>query len=803
MGICYFFFANGSPKTSAIAAAYRSILTQIVHLHRYDENLLDTFNFIMGGFRSPGSLQATSSDLESLIKLCLKRFPVYLLLDGVDECEDITDLIRDLLWLSNHSSTKALLFGRTNIARMNRVFPQPLRLNMARSTITKDVVVFLNSRVESFIEEELLPEDSNVSDIVDCLAKGADGMFLWARLMINYLSSPAFTPFQRMKTILSVVLPEGLDKMYHRISDLIAKPGRAQLDLARQILTWAAFAAESITVEELHDVLTFRDSGVQGHQFKDFQETISVVCGGLVECYRPWNSAPDSREMIVRCIHLSVKEHFSPSMLPILHNQMSKLCLPTEPLAHLQLLESCLEYMSHYRPLVQTSGLVSSANEAREFARYASHRWSSHLSSAFSGKFLEMMRKLPIFNERAGPVLESVTEFLENPTAIKSWIEMYYSWAQGTSQKGPDLNHLANNYHWMVVTETTDPLCLWKPLLRSLIAILQDLRPDVNRLTTEWGARLALTPAIIWDEVPAFMNSKLIGHSTSAVITPLAPTTLERHNCSSKSLCTISRTASNSQTTSVLTVWPSKIYEQCWESVSPQLLAFNYPPTYQDWTARYEVWQHEHEKKKIVDTIIPLCPDEISILLRQTYHLKDHGAWGLSFPLAISTDLFSIVILRTIYSCHINANGALDPIESALVPMDFDSSLDIKWSANFNQLPQDWYSYNFNFSPDNQYLLFWDCHHQERWTTAFTPIFSQDPEQANVLAILRISRGKPLAVEFINKTTMQEKGMIRNAAFHPYHPFVALDFGMRIEAWRFMNRKYPWQYTRRFVNVPR
>jgi len=641
--------------------------------------------------------------------------------------------------------------------------------------------------METFIEEDLLPEDSDISELVDHLVKGADGMFLWARLMINYLSSPALTPFQRIKTILRVIMPEGLDNMYRRISDLIVKHGRTQLDLASRILTWAAFATEPITVEELHDVLTYKDSSEKGHQFKDFQETISVICGGLVECYRPWNSLTESQELIIRCIYLSVKEHFSLSLSTDLHEQVTGLCLPAEPLAHIELLESCLGYMCYYQPPGRTGSSNPGAKEADDFAKYASHRWPSHLCKAFSAKSLEFRPKIPQFNKTARMILERMIDFLEDPKAVKSWIEMYYSQIRSDDHDGPDTYSLSYNLYWITFPELHEASYSWSLLLRTLQKLLQDWTSDVNRLVTEWGARLTENPSIIWDEVPSFINSKFIGFSSSAAITPLGPTTLERHNCSSRPLCTVSKTASNGQTTSILTVWPSKTYEQCWEDHSTPFHVLNHPPAYQNWIARYEVWQHENKKMKVIDAMIPLCPEEISTLLRQAYRLKDGGAWGLSFPLAISNDLFSVVILRTMYECYIDKKGVLEPIKSAIIPMDFFPDLKIRWSRNFNQLPQDWYSYKFSFSPDNQCLLFWDSIHHGG-TTLLKGLESQ---QANVMTVFKILRSPSLSVELVNNVALKGKGIIRNAIFHPYHQFVTLDFGFNVEAWQFMNRKQP------------
>jgi len=107
--------------------------------------LLDVFNFIIGGFNLSGSLQATSGDLEALVKLYLRKLPVYLILDSIDECEDAKDLLSTLLWISNHSTTKVLLFSRTDIAKMNQIIPKSCRLGMDHPSITKDVKVFLSS----------------------------------------------------------------------------------------------------------------------------------------------------------------------------------------------------------------------------------------------------------------------------------------------------------------------------------------------------------------------------------------------------------------------------------------------------------------------------------------------------------------------------------------------------------------------------------------------------------------------------------------------------------------------------------
>lgn len=766
-----------------------------MHHYHYDEDLLDIFHFIMGGPSSSGSLQATSADLEALIKLCLVRFPGFLLLDAIDECDDAKNLIGDLLWLSSNSATKILVFGRTNIARMNRTFPEALKLGVDRHAVANDIHLYLTSRMEILIEDDLLPAGSNVPELVACLSKGADGMFLWARLMINYLNSSALTPLQRRKTILEVILPEGLDQMYRRITQLIAQPGRVQLNLARQILTWAAFSAEPLTIDELHDVLTFKDSDAEGYRFTDFQETVSVVCGGLVECYSPSNSSTGRQEIIVRCIHLSVKEHFS---LTLSTNQIPSsegLYLAAEPAANLQLMEVCFEYLSHYRPIGHDETPRSGTIQGRSFARYASQNWPSHFCYAFSYQALELIAKLDKFDETAIPILHTMIKFLENPHAIKSWIEMFYSRIRHNGIRAPSIHYLASALHTSKLTILPQDRPIISVLQR-LKAILNEWTVDIDRLVTDWGERLIESPGLIWDEVPAFLESKFIGTCSKTVFTSLGSTAPQESSCSSKPLCAISKTAPHDQITGVLTIWPSKTYEECWESYKLEHYMLPVSQICHGWIAKYEVWRHENERQGIVDVKIPLCPGEIATLLRQSSRTKDNSAWGISFPLAISNDLFSVMILRTLYSCQIRSDGTLGSLQSALVSMDFDKDLAIRWTTDFNKVPGDWYSYEFTFSPNDNYLFFWDWTHFNTKSLFGGLGLGNDSAEANgdsrqracIMAVFEISGIS--SVNLRNKYLLQGDQIIRRVVFHQLYDFVALGLGLNIVAWNYLSCKY-------------
>jgi hypothetical protein len=179
--------------------------------------------------------RASVAELVELLRLCFSRTSrLYLILDGIDECLEDRSLIQTLLKLSTCSPVKILLFSRLNVASLTKRVKLAQRLQLGRSALVTDIRCYFLNRLAALIEDGLLPQ-VEPSALVDQLVRGADGMFLWAKLMVDYLDSPALTPRKRLATIQEVIFPEGLERMYDRILALIAKRGKTERCLAGQI----------------------------------------------------------------------------------------------------------------------------------------------------------------------------------------------------------------------------------------------------------------------------------------------------------------------------------------------------------------------------------------------------------------------------------------------------------------------------------------------------------------------------------------------------------------------------------------
>lgn len=181
---------------------------------------------------SEGQLTATSDELLDLLHVCARQpRRISIILDGIDECENHASLIQNMLNLSTNHSIRFLFFSRPNVSSLSQSVPKQFRLQIPKDMISKDIAIYVKHQLDMLQEDDLLSNSGDIDDITSRLVKGADGMFLWARLTISYLHSPALTLGERRRTMIEVVLPEGLETVYISILKLISRGNTANKPL--------------------------------------------------------------------------------------------------------------------------------------------------------------------------------------------------------------------------------------------------------------------------------------------------------------------------------------------------------------------------------------------------------------------------------------------------------------------------------------------------------------------------------------------------------------------------------------------
>ena len=426
--VLYYFFRSNRGNATSPSSAWRAILSQILSTHRTDSHIVEKFAFAKDE-NSVGQLSASPVELMSLLQCCLSGMQrVYLILDGVDECDDIVGLTQLLIWMGANTSVKILLFSRPNVGKLQRMIPKAQRTTVDRCRTGADIERFLQNQLQAFVKEELLAATAEFSDLVKRLVIGADGMFLWARLMINHLESPALTPRARLRVVLDVILPEGLENMYDRILRLICRGNRAEQDLAGRVFLWLAYALRPLEIQGLHAVLMDEDdvshennvmSAAMTCSLKALKETIVTVCGGLVELVTQEPTSPTSDSF--QFIHLSVQEHFLrlPSSAKV--DEVFHSIFPIQETAQFELASRCIE------ELCRGKGLMYGQHwQQQDLARYATACWTDHLVRAVPAQVRTPLLDSALQQGAISRLSSGLTHFLDNPRAITRWIHSCY-----------------------------------------------------------------------------------------------------------------------------------------------------------------------------------------------------------------------------------------------------------------------------------------------------------------------------------------------------------------------------------------
>lgn len=538
----------------------------MIHGDRHDQDVLDRFAFAIDD-STTGQTTATHFELVEMVELLMQSDPrTILVLDAIDECNNVKTLTEVLLKLSTTCSTKIILFSRYNVHNLIQSVPSRFQVAIGRDLVSKDIQLFFSQAVHNLLEDGLLLPLSDPAHIVAQLVNGADGMFLWARLMVNFLNLVVLTPARRLRVITDVVSPEGLEDMYDRILAAIEKSGTTTCSFAKRVCTWLCHAARPLEIDELERALMLDDRQDVDHDDRivGFESTIYLACAGLVECTTLWSSDINGRcPRISRFIHLSVKDYLlshDDSVRQLTRKGESRRTfVPPPAVCHLELAACCLKqllFASPSQPLSTLSAPEASDrlfNSVLPFSSYAASYWVDyHLR--FSNPLFQMQYfdGPVVFQRTLKILLKDLSVFLHNPKVTSAWLEMFYATSPDKAGR-PDAEVLRT---WS--TDVSRFMENHPGLVDGLLAQneLQEFSFDLAKVNQEWGHNLSQRPEIVWDEMGAFVKSNYFVQSETTISRSQPPQSLEGSDPTTVPLAYIS--LSNNLSLAVLSVWPSK-----------------------------------------------------------------------------------------------------------------------------------------------------------------------------------------------------------------------------------------------------
>ncbi|KAI9768489.1 MAG: hypothetical protein M1840_004899 [Geoglossum simile] len=313
--VCHFSTYSYLPSTK-YEYIVKSLLLQLLRTN--GESLAYVYQECVLGKKPPSI--TTLEKLLHLITLNLADEPgevryLWIVLDGLDECE--VDKQPRLLSLVKYITTKstsdegtvckvlvssrysAVLFKHLRKWQIISLSDESHQLNKAIRNYT---IQRLQSSAERLHQLELEPED--VEDVASAIALKADGMFLYARLVLDYLTTNIFYSRDELKESI-YQLPQTLFDFYHKIlTQILARLDSRSVDRIKMIFSWIAFARRPLKRFELLSAISFSlgDPSVE----RPAPPYILDICSPLVG---------ERGDTTLVFIHVSVKEFLQSSSL--------------------------------------------------------------------------------------------------------------------------------------------------------------------------------------------------------------------------------------------------------------------------------------------------------------------------------------------------------------------------------------------------------------------------------------------------------------------------------------------------------
>ncbi|KAJ7127801.1 ankyrin repeat-containing domain protein [Mycena epipterygia] len=371
--VAFFYFDFKNKESHAVESALRRIILQLSAQAPNRYRALDKHYSLSSGQALP-----TYQDLQDILKeLLLELGRTYIVLDGLDECQDIeliklVDLI-SMLWSWTQTPVHLLITSQPrsiftdNFGAMTCVSP-------TSEVTAEDIRSFVDSELQSS-RYKLKAWASrsggpNITDITDQIVHKSNGMFRLAACLLFEISHCKW--LDKLKETLEN-LPTDLFGVYGRFVERIPKK---DLVYVAAVLRWMIFSADNWIMQmdkldNLADAIAIDFSDPEKYTYcpsrrDDNRVAIVEWLEGLVTIFQ---DSKGNQQVILA--HASVQDYLlSRQFTDIAGFDLS------EKLSHTFLAQSCIGHLLHFADHPLDPG-----NYYRKFpcAMYAAEYWCHHL----------------------------------------------------------------------------------------------------------------------------------------------------------------------------------------------------------------------------------------------------------------------------------------------------------------------------------------------------------------------------------------------------------------------------------------
>lgn len=475
------------------------MLAQLLHRFRHDHDVLDIIT-LMWDQNTNGQTTASVNEVTAALRLLIARISrLFMIIDGVDECHDYSDFFDHLEEIRGFSSLLSLaMFSRPTLPIPCALTPNISQLHLTVPMNFASLKTFLQPRIRDLCRDGVIESTQALDDLVDLVATRANGMFLWARLLVDYLRSPNLTKRQRREALNNLTRLQGLDSMYQEILKSLEQNSwqPAYVNIVRAF-QFVAYARRPLHVDELKIAVTIPLTRAldEDDDIGNFEKSLPQMSGALIEL---------DNERRARFVHTSVMEYLTDdSRQNKLLDTVSRL-VQEKNLAQRSCASCCLSYLLYTIPPGPLSGeprVIAERAVLRNrypFLEYAAEAWSHHA--------LEYFEKLPErLSTECEHFIQLVSEFLSAKRAVTVWIET--CWMLGQLPRVFPEQQSSKGKQWacpqVVSSQTTQ-------LLNTTADRLLQLSSELETLAVNWQDVLLESPYEIWEpSISAFHKSSI------------------------------------------------------------------------------------------------------------------------------------------------------------------------------------------------------------------------------------------------------------------------------------------------------
>ncbi|KAL8685175.1 MAG: hypothetical protein Q9224_005930, partial [Gallowayella concinna] len=286
----------------------------------------------------------------------------YIVVDGLDECTDIPNVIRWLLDATSSICSLRLIMISRDTLEIRKALTESPSLDLTADSMKPDINIYLSRAVLS------LPCDTQQmkEHVLDVVSRKADGMFLFAVLSLQTLQQ-ANSIDDTLEMVEST--PRGVYNMYRMILEKLSTESCRRRSLAHKALGVISTSTRPLTWPELKTALSW-DTSQQVFRPTNapFKEVILAILCPLIE----YRAETDT----FRLVHLSLYEYLfnEPKQHQTYHEEAHFSFNANDIQAELADMSLAQMANDHFSRSINVDG------DQYPFALYATKYWCHHLS---------------------------------------------------------------------------------------------------------------------------------------------------------------------------------------------------------------------------------------------------------------------------------------------------------------------------------------------------------------------------------------------------------------------------------------